>query len=63
MPTVKTEMLTVRLRPEIKAALRQAAVREQRSLTNMLEIMIQHYEGEPLQLGPRAVQTNGVRAG
>ncbi len=63
MPTVKTEMLTVRLRPEIKAALRQAAVREQRSLTNMLEIMIPHYEGEPLQLGPRAAQADGVRIG
>lgn len=63
MPTVKTEMLTVRVRPEIKAALRQAAVREQRSMTNMLEVMIQHYQGEPLQLGPRLPQTDGVRAG
>ena len=56
-------MLTVRLRPEIKASLRQAAEREQRTLTNMLEIMIQHYQGEPLQLGPRSPQTDGVRAG
>lgn len=63
MPTIKTEMLTVRVRPEIKAALRRAAVREQRSMTNMLEVMIQHYQGEPLQLGPRLPQTDGVRAG
>ena len=52
MPSVKTEMLTVRLRPEIKDALRQAAEREQRSMTNMLEVMIQHYQGEPFQFGP-----------
>ena len=63
MPSVKTEMLTVRLRPEIKDALRQAAEREQRSMTNMLEVMIQHYLGEPLQFGPRSSLTDGVRAG
>ena len=63
MPALKTETLTIRLCPETKAALRQAAERERRSLSNMLEVMIQHYQGEPLQLGPRLPQTDGVRAG
>lgn len=37
---VKTETVTFRLRPEIKAALREAAEREHRRLANMLEVMI-----------------------
>lgn len=41
----KTETLTVRLAPEIKAALREAAAREHRSLANMLEVMIRHWRG------------------
>ena len=63
MPALKTETLTIRLCPETKAALRQAAERERRSLSNMLEVMIQHYQGQLLQLGPRSSQTDGVRAG
>lgn len=63
MPALKTETLTIRLCPETKAALRQAAERERRSLSNMLEVMIQHYQGQPLQLGPRSSLTDGVRAG
>ena len=39
----KTETLTVRLAPDIKAALREAADREHRSLANMLEVMILAY--------------------
>ena len=63
MPALKTETLTIRLCPETKAALRQAAERERRSLSNMLEVMIQNYQGQLLQLGPRLPQTDGVRAG
>lgn len=63
MQSRKTETLTIRLYPETKAALRLAAEREQRSLSNMLDVMIKRYQGESLQLGPRSTQTDGVRAG
>lgn len=43
MPTTKTETLTCRLAPEVKAALREAAAREHRSLANMLEVMVLRY--------------------
>jgi len=41
--TVKTETVTFRIRPDVKAALRDAAEREHRSLANMLEVMIRCY--------------------
>lgn len=47
MTTAKTETVTFRIRPEIKAALRQAAEDERRSLANMLEVMIRDYPGRP----------------
>jgi hypothetical protein len=40
LAALKTETLTVRLAPNVKAALRGAADREHRSLANMLEVMI-----------------------
>lgn len=43
MPLTKTETLTCRIAPEVKAALRAAAERERRSLANMLEVMIRDY--------------------
>jgi len=43
MPNQKTETLTVRLTPEVKAALRETAAQERRSLANMLEVMIRAY--------------------
>jgi uncharacterized protein (DUF1778 family) len=43
MPSHKTETLTVRLAPDIKAALREAAAHEHRSLANMLEVMIRDW--------------------
>jgi CRISPR-associated endonuclease Cas3-HD len=39
MPVLKTETLTIRLCPATKAALRQAAKQEHRSLSNMIEVM------------------------
>ena len=39
----KTETLTVRLNPEVKATLRRVAAREHRSLANMLEVMIRDW--------------------
>jgi hypothetical protein len=43
MQTYKTQTLTVRLTPETKAALREVASEEQRSLANMLDVMIRWY--------------------
>jgi hypothetical protein len=43
MRTYKTQTLAVRLKPETKAALREVAGQEQRSLANMLEVMIREY--------------------
>lgn len=37
---VKTVMLTVRIDPKIKAAAEAAALRERRSLTSLLEVLI-----------------------
>jgi hypothetical protein len=53
MHVPKTETLTVRLAPEVKAALRQAADQERRSLANMLEVMIRDWCGRELA-SPRA---------
>jgi hypothetical protein len=39
-PKLKTEVLTVRLEPLVKNALRDAAGSERRSLANMLEVMV-----------------------
>lgn len=43
MATPKTETLTVRLSPEVKAQLREAATQQQRSLANMLSVMIRYW--------------------
>jgi hypothetical protein len=45
MRSQKTEALTVRLAPDTKAALREAADHEHPSLANMLEIMIRDWCG------------------
>ena len=47
MPARKTETLTIRLCPETKVALSQAAERERRSLSNMLEVMIRNWTETP----------------
>jgi predicted HicB family RNase H-like nuclease len=39
-PKVKTATLTVRIDPKIKAAAEAAALRERRSLTSLLEVLI-----------------------
>lgn len=51
MPALKTEAVTLRLTPETKAILRQAAEHERRSLSNMLEVMIRDYYGRQTGLG------------
>ena len=52
MSTSKSEMVSVRVQPRIKAALQGAAAREMRSLVNMLEVMVVAYcrtNGHPLE--------------
>lgn len=40
MFTAKTEVVSVRVEPNIKAALQAAAKQERRSLANMVEVMV-----------------------
>jgi len=51
MATAKSEVVSVRVEPHIKAALQTAAERELRSLANMIEVMVVAYcreNGVPL---------------
>lgn len=51
MSVGKTEVVSVRVEPQIKAALQAAAEREMRSLANMVEVMVVAYcrsNGVPL---------------
>lgn len=43
MANSKTATLTLRIEPALKEALREAAVREHRSIANMIEILIRDY--------------------
>lgn len=43
MSTLKTQAVSVRVEPHIKAALQTAAGREMRSLANMVEVMVVEY--------------------
>ena len=43
MTASKTATLNLRITPVLKQALRNAAEREQRSLANMVEVMIRNY--------------------
>jgi hypothetical protein len=45
MPALKTETITVRIEPAVKAGLKAVAVQERRSLANMIEVMIRQYCG------------------
>ena len=62
MSTLKTEAVSVRVEPHIKAALQSAADREMRSLANMVEVMVVEYcrahdyplEGVPSETLPTA---------
>ena len=51
MAIAKSQVVSVRVEPHIKAALQSAAEREMRSLANMLEVMVVAYcrgQGHPL---------------
>jgi len=45
MATTKSTTLTFRIEPGLKEALRTAANREHRSITNMVEVLIRDYCG------------------
>jgi hypothetical protein len=64
MRSQKTETLTVRLAPDIKATLRQAADREHRSLANMLEVMIRDWwearKNAPIQRAQHESTKKGI---
>lgn len=45
MKAAKTETITVRIEPAVKAGLKAMAERERRSLANMIEVMIRDYCG------------------
>jgi len=45
MAAAKTTTLTFRIEPRLKEALRTAAVREHRSIANMVEVLIRDYCG------------------
>lgn len=56
MAAGKSEVVSVRVEPPIKAALQAAADREMRSLANMVEVMVVAYcrgNGYPLDGVPR----------
>ncbi|MDZ7749402.1 MAG: CopG family transcriptional regulator [Halofilum sp. (in: g-proteobacteria)] len=45
MKAAKTETITVRIEPAVKAGLKTMAEKERRSLANMIEVMIRDYCG------------------
>jgi hypothetical protein len=52
MSVTKSQVVSVRVEPPIKAALQSAAEREMRSLANMFEVMVVSYcraHGYPLE--------------
>jgi hypothetical protein len=56
MTAAKSEVVSVRVEPPIKAAMQAAADREMRSLANMLEVMVIAYcrsHGYPLEGIPK----------
>lgn len=66
MATTKTEAVSVRVEPHIKAAMQAAAEREMRSVANMLEVMVVTYcrnQGYPLVGVPEETLSNLARSG
>jgi len=61
MPVNKTATLTLRIEPNLKEALRNAAEKERRSIANMVEVMILSYcerNGHP---APSVIDTKNHR--
>ena len=64
MAKTKISTLNLRINPSIKAAVREAAAREHRSVANMVEVLIRRYCDEagitiPEQLDRSARNRNG----
>lgn len=63
MSAVKSQVVSVRVEPHIKAALQLAAEREMRSVANMLEVMVISYcraQGYPVEGVPAETLANSV---
>lgn len=57
MPTPKTTNLNLRISPDVKEALRVAADKEHRSLSNMMEyLIVQHCKLKSIVIGNKATQ-------
>ncbi len=51
MPPKKTAILNLRIDPALKEAIREAALRDQRSVANMVEVLIRrHCEAEGIPI-------------
>lgn len=62
----KSEVVSVRVEPHLKAALQSAAEREMRSLANMVEVMVVAYcrmHGYPLEGVPDDALPNTMQLG
>ena len=63
MAVAKSQVVSVRVEPHIKAALQSAADREMRSLVNRVEVMVIAYcrsQGYPLEGVPEETLANTV---
>ena len=61
MSVIKSQVVSLRVEPHIKAALQLAAEREMRSLANMVEVMVVAYcraQGYPLEGVPKDTLPN-----
>lgn len=66
MAVAKSQVVSVRVEPHIKAALQTAADREMRSLANMVEVMVVSYcraQGIPLDGVPDDTLPNVLQQG
>lgn len=64
MTVCKTEVVSVRVEPRIKAALQRVADQEIRSLANMVEVMVLSYckaNGVPVESASKAPSSTGKR--
>ena len=65
MAVGKSQVVSVRVEPHIKAALQSAAEREMRSLANMVEVMVVAYcraQGYPLEgVSEETLQNTNLR--
>jgi hypothetical protein len=66
MATTKTATLTLRIAPDLKAALREAAQLEHRSIANMMEVLIRDHcarNGIAIAGGDRSASQPGESRG